>query len=152
MQVSFYLLSDTPAEDQARQNELSSTPAHFALACRLCADLYRAKQRVFVYTADQQQAEAFDELLWQFDAERFVPHNLSGEGPKYGAPVEISWQAPRQNRQVLINLATEIPAFANRFSQIIEFVPAAEQLKVQARERFKQYRQLGVNPQTVNAN
>ncbi|WP_445766993.1 DNA polymerase III subunit chi [Rheinheimera sp.] len=151
MQVSFYLLSDTPAELPATPNELSSTPAHFALACQLCADLYRAKQRVFVYTADQKQAEAFDELLWQFDAERFVPHNLSGEGPKYGAPIEISWQAPRQNRQVLINLADTVPAFANRFSQIIEFVPATEHEKAQARDRFKHYRQLGVNPQTVQA-
>ena len=152
MQVSFYLLNDMPAEDQAIQNELSTTPAHFALACQLCADLYRAKQRVFVYTADQQQAEVFDELLWQFDAERFVPHNLSGEGPRYGAPVEISWQAPRQNRHVLVNLADTVPAFANRFNQIIEFVPADAQLKAQARERFKHYRQLGVTPQTVNAN
>lgn len=151
MQVSFYLLSDAPADHQAIQNELSTVPAHFALACRLCADLYRAKQRVFVYTADQKQAELFDELLWQFDAERFVPHNLSGEGPKYGAAVEISWQAPRQNRQVLINLADSVPAFANRFSQIIEFVPSAEHEKAQARDRFKQYRQLGLNPQTVNA-
>lgn len=151
MQVCFYLLSDTPADHQAQQNELSTVPAHFTLACRLCADLYRAKQRVFVYTADQKQAEVFDQLLWQFDAERFVPHNLSGEGPKYGAPVEISWQAPRQNRQVLINLADSVPAFANRFSQIIEFVPTAGHEKAQARERFKQYRQLGLNPQTVNA-
>ena len=147
MQVNFYLLDET-----APQNELSTVPAHFALACQLCADLYSAKQRVFVYTADQQQAEAFDELLWQFDAERFVPHNLSGEGPRYGAPVEISWQAPRQNRHVLVNLADTVPAFANRFNQIIEFVPADAQLKAQARERFKHYRQLGVTPQTVNAN
>ena len=147
MQVNFYLLDET-----APLNELSTVPAHFALVCQLCADLYRAKQRVFVYTADQQQAEAFDELLWQFDAERFVPHNLSGEGPRYGAPVEISWQAPRQNRPVLVNLADTVPAFANRFNQIIEFVPADAQLKAQARERFKHYRQLGVTPQTVNAN
>ena len=145
MQVSFYL------SDDSQQNELSTVPAHFALACRLCADLYRAKQRVFVYTADQQQAEAFDELLWQFDAERFVPHNLSGEGPRYGAPVEIGWQAPRQNRSVLINLANDIPAFVSRFAQVIEFVPSAEAEKAQARERFKQYRQQGINPQTVNA-
>lgn len=145
MQVSFYLLPDTS------QNELSQPPAHFALACQLCADLYRARQRVFVYTAGQQQAEAFDELLWQFDAERFVPHNLSGEGPAYGAPVEIGWQPPRQNRPVLLNLADTVPDFINRFSQVIEFVPADDAGKAQARERFKQYRQLGINPQTVNA-
>lgn len=145
MAVTFYVLNSST--DTA--NELSTTPAHFALACQLCADLYRAKQRVFVYTAGQPDAEAFDELLWQFDAERFVPHNLSGEGPKYGAPIEIGWQPPRQNRQVLLNLADNIPEFANRFSQIIEFVPVDAQLKAQARERYKQYRQRGMTPETV---
>ncbi|MDX5406274.1 MAG: DNA polymerase III subunit chi [Chromatiaceae bacterium] len=151
MHVSFYLLGTAQAYLAAPQNELSTTPAHFALACQLCADLYRARQRVFVYTASQQQAEAFDELLWQFDAERFVPHNLAGEGPKHGAPVEISWLPPRQNRQVLINLADTVPAFANRFSQIIEFVPVAEHDKALARARFKHYRQLGLTPDTINA-
>lgn len=146
MQVSFYLLNNLA------QNELGTSPAHFGLACQLCADLYRAKQRVFVYTGEQQQAEAFDELLWQFDAKRFVPHNLAGEGPKYGAPVEISWQAPKQNRPVLINLAPEVPSFVTMFKQVIEFVPADELLKAQARERYKQYRQLGINPQTITAN
>lgn len=144
MQVSFYVVNPS-------QHEPADAPAHVAFACQLCADLYRAKKRVFVYTASQQEAEQFDELLWQFEPERFVPHNLAGEGPAYGAPVEISWQPPKQSRQVLLNLSTEIPAFANRFQQIIEFVPADEQLKAQARERYKQYRQLGITPQTINA-
>lgn len=145
MAVTFYVLTASPSE----QNELSPTPAHFALACQLCADLYRTKQRVFVYTADQAQAEAFDQKLWQFDAERFVPHNLSGEGPSYGAAVEIGWQAPKQNRPVLINLTEHVPDFAQRFKQIIEFVPTQEQLKAQARERYKQYRQRGITPSTI---
>lgn len=148
MAVTFYVLAN-PA--QQPPNELSTTPAHFVFACQLCADLYRAKKRVFVYTASQQDAEQLDELLWQFDPDRFVPHNLTGEGPAYGAPVEIGWQPPRQNRQVLLNLSTEIPAFANRFQQVIEFVPADEQLKAQARERYKQYRQSGITPETINA-
>lgn len=145
MPVTFYVLTAAPS----KQNELSITPAHFALACQLCADLYRAKQRVFVYTADQVQAEAFDQQLWQFDAERFVPHNLSGEGPSYGAAVEIGWQAPQQNRPVLINLTEHVPDFAHRYKQIIEFVPTEEHLKAQARERYKQYRQRGITPSTI---
>lgn len=139
MQVQFYLL---------QQDELAGMPAHFALTCQLCAGLFRANQRVFVYCPNQQDAEAVDEVLWQFDAERFVPHNLAGEGPARGAPVEISWQGPRTSRQVLINLTDTVPAFANRFSQIIEFVPAAEHGKAAARQKFKHYRQLGVEPQT----
>jgi len=148
MTVTFYVLAES---QRSTENELSDTPAHFALACQLCANFYRANQRVFVYTASQQDAEFIDQLLWQFDADSFVPHNLSGEGPARGAPVEISWQPPKQSRQVLINLASDIPAFANRFADIIEFVPAEATAKAEARERYKQYRQSGITPATVNA-
>lgn len=151
MSVTFYVLAETStdASTATSANELSPAPAHFTLACQLCADLYRANQRVFVYTAHQQMAEQLDELLWQFDAERFVPHNLSGEGPARGAPVEIGWQAPRQSRQVLINLTDTMPDFVRRFARVIEFVPAEPALKAQARERYKQYRQTGITPETV---
>ncbi|GGW51838.1 DNA polymerase III subunit chi [Alishewanella tabrizica] len=156
MSVTFYVLaepkgaaSDMTSADAGTHNELSPAPAHFAFACQLCADLYRAKQRVFVYVANQQQAELIDDLLWQFDPDSFVPHNLSGEGPARGAPIEIGWQAPRQSRQVLINLTDNMPEFARRFASVIEFVPAEAALKAQARERYKQYRQAGITPETV---
>jgi DNA polymerase-3 subunit chi len=148
MAVTFYVLAEG---QQSTENELSTTPAHFALACQLCANFYRANQRVFIYAASQQDAELIDQLLWQFDADSFVPHNLCGEGPARGAPVEISWQPPRQSRQILINLTSDIPAFANRFADIIEFVPAQAAAKAQARERYKHYRQSGITPTTVNA-
>lgn len=153
MQVSFYVLAEQSAAASTgpQANELTPAPAHFALACQLCAQLYRAKQRVFVYTADQQSAELLDELLWQFEPDSFVPHNLAGEGPQRGAPVEIGWQAPKASRQVLINLADQVPDFARRFNQIIEFVPAEPTLKAQARERYKQYRQAGILPETITA-
>jgi len=142
MQVQFHLLeTDEPA----------AVPALLLKTCQLCADFYRANARVFVYCPNQQDAEHLDEVLWQFDAERFVPHNLAGEGPARGAPIEISWQVPKSSRDVLINLTAEVPAFANRFGQIIEFVPADESSKMAARQKFKFYRQLGVTPETVPA-
>ena len=156
MQVQFYVLSDAQQQPSAELaapgfQGLANVPAHFTLACQLCADLYRAGQRVLVFCENQQDAELLDEVLWQFDAERFVPHNLAGEGPQRGAPIEISWQTPKSSRQVLVNLTASIPTFANRFVQIIEFVPVAEALKTAAREKYKHYRQLGVTPETINA-
>ena len=156
MQVQFYVLSDAQQQPSAELaapgfQGLANVPAHFTLACQLCADLYRAGQRVIVFCETQQDAELLDEVLWQFDAERFVPHNLAGEGPQRGAPIEISWQTPKSSRQVLVNLTASIPTFANRFVQIIEFVPVAEALKIAAREKYKHYRQLGVTPETINA-
>jgi len=145
MQVQFYLLPDQPTA----AHEPATMPAHVALVCQLCADFYRAGLRVLVFCANQQDAELLDEVLWQFDAERFVPHNLTGEGPPRGAPIEISWLPPKNSRQVLINLTAMVPAFASRFSQIIEFVPADDTGKASARQRFKHYRQHGIEPQTV---
>ena len=151
MQVQFYL--PPPSAEASDSVEPSTVAAAQRLAqiqrvCQLCASLYRQSLKVFVYCANQQDAELVDEVLWQFDAHSFVPHNLAGEGPARGAPVEISWSAPRTQRQVLINLTETVPDFVQRFSQIIEFVPAAEQGKAAARQKFKHYRQLGVEPQT----
>jgi DNA polymerase-3 subunit chi len=135
--VIFYLL------DQ-ETDEPSKQPAHFVLACQLAANCFRSKQRCLVFCDSQALAEQFDELLWQLPTDSFVPHNLAGEGPQGGAPVEICWQTPAQhNRGVLINLSENMPDFHHRFSQIYDFVPAQEALKQQARDRYKEYRGQG---------
>jgi DNA polymerase-3 subunit chi len=143
--VSFYLL-DVEADKS------SSQPAHLVLACQLAARCFRSKQRCLVFCQDKALAEQFDELLWQLPNDSFVPHNLVGEGPVGGAPVEISWQIPAQfNRPVLINLALNMPEFHQRFGQIYDFVPAQEQLKQQARDRYKYYRAAGHQLDTLPA-
>lgn len=133
-QVMFYLL-----QEQA-QHDIDLSLMH---ACFQAAYFYRQNQRVFIFTENQEQAHQVDELLWSFDPDSFVAHNLVGEGPKQGAAVEISWQAPTNRRAILINLTSQMPSFASQFSQIIDFVPEDENRKQQARERFKQYRQQG---------
>lgn len=154
MQVQFHLPPPQPTDQPSHDPSTSAAELrmqHMHRVCQLCANLYRQSLKVFVYCANQQDAELVDEVLWQFDAHSFVPHNLAGEGPARGAPVEISWSAPRTQRQVLINLTETVPNFVQRFSQIIEFVPAAESDKDIARQKYKHYRQLGVTPQTVPA-
>ncbi len=136
-QVTFYLLDDNEQDDSATH----SLPYHHA--CIQAANFYRNNQRVFIYTQDQQSAHDIDEMLWTFDADAFVPHNLVGEGPRNGAAVELSWQAPTNRRPVLINLTNTVPNFANQFSRIIDFVPSDETLKQQARDRFRTCRQWG---------
>lgn len=132
-QVMFYQLNDEPTET-------NSVLYH---ACLQASYFYRQNQRVFIYTQDKTQAEQIDELLWAFDSDSFVPHNLIGEGPKQGAAVEIGTQLPKGKRPVLINLTTTVPEFANQFQFIVDFVPSDETLKQQARERFKTCRQWG---------
>jgi DNA polymerase III subunit chi len=141
--VVFYLLDESPTEAE---------PAHFALACQLAARCYRSKQKCLVVCADKASAELFDELLWQLPADGFIPHNLAGEGPVGGAPVEVCWQNPNMaGRAVLINLAEHIPDCHASCKQIVDFVPAPEALKLPARERYKLYRAAGHQLDTLAA-
>jgi DNA polymerase-3 subunit chi len=137
-QVMFYLLKDDVAEESGKD-----TRSAIYHACLQASHFYRQNQRVYIYAQDQQHAEQIDEMLWAFDSDSFVPHNLVGEGPKQGAIVEIGYQVPQGRRPVLINLNSEVPNFANQFQFIVDFVPSDETLKQQARERFKTCRQWG---------
>lgn len=146
--VTFYLLPDDTATTQLN-NGLSHAVA--ILACQLTTARFRQNQTLFLLAQTQEQAEQLDEMLWQQDPNSFVPHGLSDEATVTQAPVEIGTGMPKRSRQVLINLADSIPPFANRFAQIIDFVPADESQKQQARDRYKQYRALGFTLETVPA-
>ncbi|QGM81369.1 DNA polymerase III subunit chi [Otariodibacter oris] len=141
--VIFYLLS------QQNEGELS---AQALLACDLAANAWRQGKRVIVTCETEEQALLIDEALWARDPDDFVPHNLSGEATTYATPIEISWKGKRnaQRRDLLISLQKELPEFINSFNQIIDFVPVDETEKAQARERYKQYRQLGWQLSTEN--
>ena len=137
-QVMFYQLNDDKKDESGK--DTCSALYH---ACLQASYFYRQNQRVYIYSQDKQHAEQVDEMLWAFDSDSFVPHNLVGEGPKQGAAVEIGFQPPVGRRAVLINLTSTVPNFANQFQLIVDFVPSDETLKQQARERFKACRQWG---------
>ena len=152
-QAMFYSI-----EEQSKVSGVTDEQLHLHYACLQAAHFYRQNQRVFIYTQDQQSAHDIDEMLWAFEPTSFVPHNLIGEGPKQGAAVEISWQAPTNRRAVLINLTSNVPNFANQFSYLIDFVPSDDVQKEQARNRFRTCRQWGFKvthqvasaPQTID--
>lgn len=129
--AQFYLLSE-----QAQMEKM---------ACDFAASAWRLGKRVLIACETEQQALDIDEALWAREADEFVPHNLSGEVTTYATPIEVSWKGKRnaQRRDLLINLQTEVPDYVSSFTQVIDFVPVEEHLKVLARERYKQLRQLG---------
>ncbi|MDY4480062.1 MAG: DNA polymerase III subunit chi [[Pasteurella] aerogenes] len=123
------------------------------LACNLAASAWRVGKKVLIACETEQQALNLDEALWQREPDEFVPHNLSGEITQFATPIEISWLGKRnaQRRDLLINLQTNVPDFVAGFNQVIDFVPQDETEKAQARERYKQYRQLGWQLSTEKA-
>jgi len=140
--VLFHVLP-APAPAAVDEDEL-------AWICRLIEHHYLAGERIFVACPDQATAEAVDEHLFSFAADSFVPHNLQGEGPAGGAPVEIGWQVPQGRRTVLFNLHPTLPPFGLQSPLILEIVPVEEQRKAAARERFKQYRNQGHQVETLD--
>ncbi|MCL1120231.1 DNA polymerase III subunit chi [Shewanella seohaensis] len=143
-QALFYLLP--PMGVNTALNDM------YQLACRLAQQGFINQQQVYIHCQDKNIAFEIDELLWQFEPSAFVPHNLKGEGHTTGSPVEIGFDrlGPNKSRQLLINLADQVPPFAVNFGQIFDFVANDDQHKAIARERYRQYRGLGIELTTQN--
>jgi DNA polymerase-3 subunit chi len=137
----FYVLDNITAEQ------------HVKLLCRVITDGWREQRSVRVWCADQAQAEQLDQALWQQPADAFVPHNLVGEGPANGAPVELCWPGAKVSarRTGLVVNCTDTVINSSGWTRYIDFVPSAEQARQAARERYKQLRQHGVELQTIQA-
>lgn len=154
-QAFFYLLTElTPTAEECalafEQTQTVMLTERDKLGCWLAARYFQTNKRVLLVCENQLHAERLDEWLWQLDPDRFIPHNLAGEGPKIGAPIELCWPQRRSNtpREILIHLATPFVDFAPVFKSIIDFVPAIEHEKIAARERYKQYREIGYQLKT----
>lgn len=143
--VMFYVLPEIeePSNESLKSDADKDIIPVIQQACLQAAYFYRQNQKVFIYTQSQEQAHDIDEMLWAFEPDSFVAHNLVGEGPRGGSPVEISWQNPTTRRPILINLTNTVPSFANNFSTIVDFVPTNELLKQQARDRYRACKQWG---------
>ena len=141
--ATFYLMETTDTQDGLSAVEV--------LACELAGSRWREGKRILIACESQQQAIRLDETLWQLPVDAFLPHNLAGEGPHYGAPVELSWPERRGNapRDLLISLLPQFADFATAFTEVVDFVPYEESLKQLARERYKAYRLAGFNLNTA---
>jgi DNA polymerase III subunit chi len=129
-QVDFYVLKQTGARER--------------FACRLAEQCYRKGHRIHIHTEDAGQAQRMDELLWTFKDGSFVPHDqqhaVDGEAP----PVIIAAGAePLPDRDLLLNLAPETPAFTHRFQRVADFVDGDEAAKAAGRTRWRGYAEDG---------
>ena len=132
--IDFYLLEQhTPA-------------AHLRTTCRIADKAYRQQHQLLIYCQDKKQAQELDTLLWTFHDTSFIPHVLWQNQPSTEAPIIICEQSqslPPQNRDILINLASEAPDFFSQFQRVIEIVSAEAQARELARERYRNYRNQG---------
>ncbi|VFP83353.1 DNA polymerase III subunit chi [Candidatus Erwinia haradaeae] len=136
--ATFYLLWSNPPSEEIDDQE--------KWICGLIHAKWRSsRKRIIIACINKTQAIRLDEALWRWSPYTFLPHNLIGEGPMHGAPVELVWPKKNLNTSydILINLLPECIDYASSFSEIIDFVPSEESCKKLARIRYKKYRNLG---------
>jgi DNA polymerase-3 subunit chi len=138
--VDFYILAAT------------GEPSRHKFACRLAEKAYRLQHKVHIHTANRQQAEVLDELLWTFRDGSFVPHEVLGmPGKPVNAPVTIGFgETDVEAQDLLINLTDDIPEMAASCPRIAELVTSDEQSRNLSRKRFVHYRELGAELETHN--
>lgn len=114
------------------------------LVCELARKAYDANLSTLILARDAEQAEALDDLLWSFDDEAYIPHQIAGTDDEDElTPVLIAqpdFDAP--SRPLVINLRDA--AYLGACDRVLEVVPADPSARDPLRERWKQYKARGL--------
>lgn len=114
------------------------------LVCELAKRCEATGKGTLVLCDSQAQAEELDDLLWSFEEDSFIAHQIAGtEDEEEDVPVLIA--APGTDvplRPLVINLRAN--PVAEGFERVLEVVPADASARVPLRERWKQYQARGL--------
>ena len=113
------------------------------LACELARKATDHGQALLVLCASTAQAEMLDDLLWSFDPDAYVPHQIVGaDDDEDDVPVLIA--APEHDaplRPLVLNLRDQV--VQGDFERVLEVVPADASAREPLRERWKAYKARG---------
>ena len=114
------------------------------LVCELARKAFDAGIPTLVLARDTAQAEAIDDLMWSFDPDAYLPHQIAGSDDEDElTPILIL--APDTDfpmRPMVINLRDA--AVEGDFDRVLEVVPADPAARAPLRERWKQYQARGL--------
>ena len=134
-QIDFYVL-DNPEQ----------SAEHFA--CQLAMMAWEQGHHVAVLTADEHEADSLDEIMWNFPHGRFLPHARGKADSNTAVCIETHDAEIQADRDVAINLADCAVSEPGRFKRLLEIVPSTEHKRLASRHKFREYRNLGLNPES----
>ena len=113
------------------------------LVCELAKRGFAANLPILVLARDAAQAEAIDDLLWSFDPDDYLPHQIAGmdEGDDETPILIATPEMDVPTRPMLINPRDAAPG--GSFERVLEVVPADPEARAPLRERWKHYQALG---------
>ena len=130
--------------------ELLDQPDRVEGIARLLLRRGKLKPHLLVLCPDDGFMAQLDERLWTIHPESFLAHGIAeiDAGANAMQPILLSTSICRDNApEVLVNGALEVPQDVSQFSHIVDFVDGwDERLKQAARDRFRMYRQMGMEP------
>lgn len=137
-EVFFYVLAST------------SQPERQDFACKLIEKIYRSGQYCYVLTENAEQAGEIDKLLWSFRAGSFVPHQLyQGQLPEYKNTILIGGDnIPADWQKVIVNLSSHFSPTVAPTERILEILDNSEASKQAGRQRYRYYRDAGLEIKT----
>ena len=136
--VDFYILESADARERLK------------FACRVIDKAFEAEQRVLVCLDNDADVASFDDLLWTFAQDSFIPHEiLTAESTWEETPVLLSGgKQPPAPPDVIVNLGAAVPAGVQSAESVIEIIDAEPTRRQNGRVRYRQYKELGVEPST----
>ena len=112
------------------------------LVCELARKAYAAQQPTLVLTRDFPQAEALDDLLWSFDDDTFIPHQLAGDDDdEHTAVLIVPPGVETPARPLIINLREQCPE--SHGERVLEVVAADPAERDGSRVRWREYQRRG---------
>jgi DNA polymerase-3 subunit chi len=116
------------------------------LVCELAKKCHAAGKPTLVLCASAPQAEELDDLLWDFEEDSFIEHQIAGlDEDEDDVPVLIvppGVETPMRSH--VINLRAE--TVAEGFERVLEVVPADPTARAPLRERWRAYVGRGITP------
>ncbi|MBF7690036.1 DNA polymerase III subunit chi [Acinetobacter pollinis] len=113
-------------------------------ACRLARKVLKTTPKLWWYCPSKELQHTLDDLLWSFDPTSFITHGID----ETTGQVCISGNLPTEGEWIIFNFSDDVIDVKDTFKHIIEIVENTEASKITGRDKFKQYRQLGIEPRT----
>jgi len=132
MRADFYLIA---------KPRFSGQP--LLLVCELCRKANDAGLATLVLARDSAQAEELDDLLWSFNPDAFIPHQIAGSDEDEEEALVLIAPPGQQPglRPLVINLRDA--AWMEPCDRVLEVVPDDPAAREPLRERWRQYKAAG---------
>jgi len=126
-----------------------NTPYRFI--CNLSDKVRQEGYDLYIHASSKEQASTLDDMLWTFRDISFLAHALADSPEADNTPIIIGWEGGvYQFRQVLMNLSNSFPGAIDSYGRIIEVVPSDPNQREKARQRYKDYRDKGLELHSHN--